>query len=279
MKLPASITRRFRRNPAPPRRAVQTTLKATAAARRGEGIDDYDSPEPTTSLSAAFIIVFLLHVVAVIGIYIFNHIKATRPVAPAATSQSTKSNPEATKQLVQKAVDPTDKPASGAQTNREAAQQKLLPSGVRVHRVQTGENLTKIATAYAVTVADLEVANKLPMNATIRVDQMLTIPANKNVMRQPSPPVPRVEPTTKTALQPIALKPAPTAKPAVPKPAATKPAPAKVEPKIYTVDKGDTVTYIAKRYKVTTEELMKFNGITQPTKLQPGRKLRIPVTN
>lgn len=264
MKLPASLTRRFRRKPAPPRRAVQTTLKVSAAAARRGDIDDFDASEPTTSLSTAFIIVFLLHVVAVIGIYIFNHIKAGRPATAAKVTAPAKPKPAAPKPA-------TTEVAKTAATT-EASVPKL-PSGARIHRVQSGENLTKIATTYAVTVADLEAANNLTPNATIKVDQLLNIPPVRNVVRQPAPVAPRTEPAPKPTLQPIALKAAP--KPATPKPVATK-STTRSEPKYYTVDKGDTITYIARRHKVTAEALIKLNGISDPKKLQPGRKLRIP---
>jgi N-acetylmuramoyl-L-alanine amidase len=270
MKLPAALTRRFRRKPAPPRRAVQTTLNATAAARRGD-LDDYDSPEPTTSLSAAFIIVFLLHVVAVVGIYIFNHIKSTRPVTPVkvtATAKTKTAPPKA-------AATETAKPAATAPT---AAPKQQLPSGPRIHRVQSNENLTRIATLYAVTLADLEAANDLNAKSVLQVDQVLNIPPVRNVVRQPAPALPKIEPAPKPTLQPIALKAATPTKPAPAKPATPKPV-AKTELKTYTVDKGDTVTYIAKRYGVSSEALIKLNGITQPTKLQAGRKLRIPAKN
>jgi LysM repeat protein len=266
MKLPAALTRRFRRQPAPPRRAVQTTLKATAAARRGE-LDDYDAPESTTSLSTAFIIVFLLHVVAVIGIYIFNHIKSTRPATPVKIAATAKAKPTAPKPVVTESAKVAP-----------AAPKQLLPSGARVHRVQSGENLTKIATTYAITVADLEEANNLAPNATIKIDQLLNIPAVRNVVRQPAPAAPKAEPPAKVTLQPIALKAATPTKPVPAKPATPKPV-AKTELKTYTVDKGDTVTYIARRYGVSSEALIKLNGITQPTKLQAGRKLRIPAKN
>jgi LysM repeat protein len=273
MKLPATLTRLVRRKPTPPRRAVQTTLKATAAARRGE-LDDYDAPESTTSLSTAFIIVFLLHVVAVIGIYIFNHIKSTRPPTTAAITASGKTKPAPPKTTATKPAE--TKPAPVAQTNHEAAAPKTLPSGARIHRVQSGENLTKIATLYAVTLADLEAANNLAPNATILIDQVLNIPATKHVVRQPAPPLPKPEQSSaKPVLQPIALKAATPSKPVTTKPATPKPA-AKAELKTYTVDKGDTVTYIAKRFGVSADALIKLNGITQPTKLQAGRKLRIP---
>ena len=41
-------------------------------------IDDYDAEEPQTKPSSAFIVVFLLHVVAISGIYLFNSIKSAR---------------------------------------------------------------------------------------------------------------------------------------------------------------------------------------------------------
>src|SRR5260221_6026479 len=52
-------------------------LQATARAAR-PAMDDYDEEEPTTNLSSAFVVVLVLHVVAVGGIYAFNSIKASR---------------------------------------------------------------------------------------------------------------------------------------------------------------------------------------------------------
>src|SRR5580658_6325207 len=52
-------------------------LQATARAAR-RPVDDYDDEEPTTKLSSAFVVVLILHVVAVGGIYAFNSIKASR---------------------------------------------------------------------------------------------------------------------------------------------------------------------------------------------------------
>src|SRR5579862_10008460 len=52
-------------------------LQATARAAR-PAMDDYDEEEPTTNLSSAFVVVLVLHVVAVGGIYAFNSIKQSR---------------------------------------------------------------------------------------------------------------------------------------------------------------------------------------------------------
>src|SRR6188508_1020488 len=52
-------------------------LQATARAAR-HTMEDYDAEEPTTKLSSAFVVVLILHLVAVGGIYAFNSIKASR---------------------------------------------------------------------------------------------------------------------------------------------------------------------------------------------------------
>ena len=47
---------------------------------------------------------------------------------------------------------------------------------------------------------------------------------------------------------------------------------------VHTVKAGDTVWEIAvKRYHVNPDDILKLNNISDPTKLQPGQKLRIPL--
>jgi FOG: LysM repeat len=52
-------------------------VRASARAMRG-GEEEYDEAEPNMKLSHAFIVVLILHVVAVGGIYAFNHIKVNK---------------------------------------------------------------------------------------------------------------------------------------------------------------------------------------------------------
>jgi LysM repeat protein len=52
-------------------------VRASARAMRG-GEDDYYEAEPNMKLSHAFMVVLILHVVAVGGIYAFNHIKVNK---------------------------------------------------------------------------------------------------------------------------------------------------------------------------------------------------------
>ncbi|MDR0553605.1 MAG: M23 family metallopeptidase [Treponema sp.] len=48
------------------------------------------------------------------------------------------------------------------------------------------------------------------------------------------------------------------------------------EDTIYTVRKGETVYSIARSYGITPDEILRQNGITDPTKLQAGQRIRIP---
>jgi len=48
------------------------------------------------------------------------------------------------------------------------------------------------------------------------------------------------------------------------------------EEKIHVVAKGETVFSISRLYKISQEELMKHNGISDPGKLREGQRLRIP---
>ena len=49
------------------------------------------------------------------------------------------------------------------------------------------------------------------------------------------------------------------------------------EDKVYTVQKGDTLYSIARTQGIKAEDLMKHNGIADPTRLQAGQRLKIPV--
>ena len=74
-------------------------LQASARAAR-RPMDDYDEDEePTTNLSSAFVVVLILHVVAVGGIYAFNSIKQSRkghePVAAQTEQAATASKADA----------------------------------------------------------------------------------------------------------------------------------------------------------------------------------------
>lgn len=192
--------------------------RAATAARRA----DADYAEPNMKLSSAFVVVLVLHVVAIGGIYAFSSIKAHQPADPVPVRPSGKSETEE-----------TDLKPSIASTGT-----------AKIHRVKSGDTLTRIAAANGVSMEDLEEANGLKNVGGLRVGQELKIP-----IRQAARPVPEPRQTA---------------------------APLKDSGENYTVVKGDNPVLIAKKLHVGYDDLLKLNKIDDPKKLQIGQKLRIP---
>jgi LysM repeat protein len=247
---------------------------ATRTARRP--MESYEEDEePTTKLSSAFIVVLILHVVAVGGIYAFNSIKASRKEREAVTAPAAKPTATAAAKVAQNGTAakpaappaattaPAAHPAAPASRVAEATPAPLplplAPAG-KTYTVKGGDNLTKIAFAYSTTPAEIMEANHLKNGALLRPGQTLVMPAAH---------------ATKTAARPSATAVAETHK----ADGSTKHAdvpPTSTTPGFYTVKKGDTPTSIAKNFGLTTEELLKANRITDAKTLQVGQTLKVP---
>jgi LysM repeat protein len=230
-------------------------LKATARTAR-PAIDDYDAEEPTTKLSSAFIVVLILHVVAVGGIYAFNSIKASRrgreePAKSVDAAASTVTKTASTEAPASAALAANATPARKVETTASAAIAANTKPAGRTYEVKAGDNLTKIAFAFNAPSADIMTANQLKEGALLRPGQVLTIPAAK------TPAKPVIE-TAKTT------------------PKVTDIPPTKTTPGLYTVKKGDTLTSIARSFGLTPAELTKVNKVIDPKKLQLGQVLKVP---
>lgn len=142
-----------------------------------------DCEEPRMRLSSAFIVVLLLHVVAVGGIYAFNSIKTRQGVfaghsAPAITPPQTAEDP-ATKTAVaptanalpnktaQKPVDPKQPSNAGKQIARDSGQ---------VYTVVKGDNPVAIAKRFGVSYDELLKLNKIDDPKKLQIGQKLHIP-------------------------------------------------------------------------------------------------------
>lgn len=231
-------------------------LQATARAAR-PSVDDYDDEEPTTKLSSAFIVVLILHVVAVGGIYAFNSIKASRRDREVMNKTTEAAAPAVVAPPAKTSTSPAAAPAALRRVETTAAPVPEIapakPQSGRRYEVKSGDNATKIAFAYNVSASDLLAANQLKEGAILKPGQVLVIPAAKAAAK-PVTETPKSETATKAMDIPAT----------------------KTTPGLYTVKKGDTFTSIARSLGHSVDDLTKVNKTVDPKKLQLGQVLKVP---
>jgi LysM repeat protein len=232
-----------------PRRQPPKRLQARVRATTAMAADEYEYEEPQTKLTSAFVVVLILHIVAVGGIYAFNEIKASRKTADIGrvepAKQAVATTPATTKEPV-RAVESTSAIAS---TVAPTSTGVVAPAVARprIYTVKSGDTLHGIAKAYGMNVSEIKAANNLTSDG-IRQGQTLTLASAKTT---------------------------PTVTPAVPVERVDAPETA-ASAKTYTVKSGDRLVFIAKRFSVSQEDLIALNKIKDPTKLQIGQTLKIP---
>ena len=260
-----------------PRRMVPRKTLYARAATSDEDFDDIDGEaEPSMKLSHAFIVVLLLHVLAVGGVFAFSSLRS-KQILPDRSAKAAKGKPS---QSATEAVEAPAKPA---------------PAEVPIvtYTVVSGDTLKRIAIKHKTSIEALEKANDITSTTTLHVGQALRLPPVKISSAQAKPAATAAKPaaTTKTQ-EPAASTKAPAAKDPVTskvqEPKAAKPAEAKAESqekaavasdkeeKTYVVAQGDNPYAIAKKLKVSYNDLLKTNKIDDPKKLQIGQKLIIP---
>jgi len=280
----------MRKRPAPgapvprarkPRQAPVRKVKLEASVARSTRTDDdefdeYEDEEPNMKFGQAFLIVLILHVVAVAGVLTFNSIKA-KQIAPSDVTAQEEVVAETTTKVEETAS--TDaaasQPKTAATTTTTAQTGKPAPTAAasdrKVYKVLPGDTLTHISEKHGVSIAALEEVNDISSYSTIRVGQELVIPGNEPVTpSRPSEKVAAAKPPSK-----------PAAEQASAPPVAKEESPASEVPPggVYVVEKGDNPYSIARRFGVSYDDLMKANSIDDPTKLQIGEELTIPTGN
>lgn len=133
---------------------------------------------------------------------------------------------------------------AGAST-ASSSEPKALP-GMTTYKVKSGDSLSVIAKRTGTTVAKLRAANNLK-NDRINVGQTLIIPEGSSSGTSSSGTSSAVRSTSSSA--PV------------------------VSGDVYVVKSGDTLGEIAKAHGTTSKNLMEWNGISDPTKLQIGQKI------
>jgi len=173
-----------------------------------------------------------------------------------------------------------------------------LNKGLERRVVKGGDNYTKLAKRYDVTVEELRRVNHntplsaglfvyLPSKKVLVEDQMKDLSQSRELVINEEPePVsdrPDLGLNDSVAIDDIPVKAIPVEEP-TPKAVLVKP---KLNPNLnvvktqgsrrtYTVKAGDSIWRIAHNHKVKQEELLKLNGISDPRKLRKGMTLKIP---
>ena len=131
-----------------------------------------------------------------------------------------------------------------------------IVEGVQRYTVRPGDSITRLAKNHGISVARLLSMNGLTSARWLYVDQVLLLPGAPAPAPapQPAPPVP--------ALQPV--------------PPATALQPGRNEAASHTVQAGETFENIAGQYGVSPPAIIRLNGLTNRSLLEPGQTLRIP---
>jgi LysM repeat protein len=219
-----------------PRRKLRT-----AAARKSARYDEeeYFVEEPNVKLSRAFVVVLLLHVVAVGGIFAFSTLKDRQSSTSTARNQTETANPSST---------PGTNPAPGHGHS---------PSQTLVYQVKAGDTLAGVAAQFGLTAHDLEVANNLAPGTIVAIGRELVVPEHTNVKGG-------------SELEKLLDGRQAGGKTTVTTGGGSE------NTKFYTIQRGDNPAIIAKKFKVTASELLRVNNIDDPRKLQVGQRILIP---
>jgi membrane-bound lytic murein transglycosylase D len=125
----------------------------------------------------------------------------------------------------------------------------------QTYTVRRGDNLAAIAKRFQMDIADLKRANGISNPNRIYPGQTLVLSQGigKPMGKVPSP---AGSATPKVVEAPGSLQ----------------------GSQVYTVRRGDNLTSIAKRFQMDIADLKRANGISDPNKIYPGMKLKIPAT-
>lgn len=125
------------------------------------------------------------------------------------------------------------------------------PATADTYVIQKGDSLSKIAARHGMSSRDLAAINKITDPNKIRVGQKLILPPGSGVMSTPAP------------------VPSASSAPRVSTPSGA----------VHVVQKGDSLSKIARQYGISAKDLAALNGISDPNRIRIGQKLNLPGAN
>jgi LysM repeat protein len=183
-------------------RIIRKPLKVTprkklrsAAQRAAKYAEEDSAEEPNVKLSRAFVVVLLLHIVAVGGIFAFSALKdhqtsnaAAKPetsnqkgtVAQGNAARGSGTADKASGKTVPADVQKLVEAAHGSGSGGAKSQSSLAPEGsgdtVKTYVVQKGDSPAGIAKKFKVSYADLLRTNNIEDPKKLQIGQKLLIP-------------------------------------------------------------------------------------------------------
>jgi LysM repeat protein len=176
-----------------PRKRLRAGARRSAPKYADE---DYSAEEPNVKLSRAFVVVLLLHVVAVGGIFAFSALKDRQSGSGAARREPATQKPGISQASgardsgapdkgsgrmvppdVQKLVDSSHTPGvESTKTQNAGSTQENAGQSTKVYVVQRGDSPAGIAKKFKVSYADLLRANNIEDPKRLQIGQKLVIP-------------------------------------------------------------------------------------------------------
>lgn len=185
-----------------------------------------------------------------------------QPTAPVAVKPAVQANhiTQAASEAVEEevAVDPEEEPVIITPPSAPAAASEPMR-----HLVEYGDSWLRIAAQYGTTEAALKAANPQAARAVLRAGAVLVIPQPGQTIT-PAPEQATAAPTAQMAPAPVSAH----------QQAAAQPAPVAAG-KVYTVQRGESLSVIARKTKVSVKTLMEINGIKNANRIYPGMQLRL----
>jgi membrane-bound lytic murein transglycosylase D len=145
------------------------------------------------------------------------------------------------------------------------------------HRVEVGDNLTRIARRYGTTIETLRTLNGLTTDV-VRLGQTLRVPAQTPSAIAAAAATAPASVVTQPVVAPPVVTPPVVPTPEAPRPSVVSARDARIvtESITHAVAPGESLYTIAARYGVGAQTIRRANGLTQ-TVVHPGQSLRIPV--
>jgi LysM repeat protein len=207
------------------------------------------------NISRALTIIFAIHIVAIGMIFIHKQYLSGRTVAPEST----------------------------APAERRNDQLPVLSGNDKPYMVRKGDNYAIIAAKHNVEESTLREINR---GADIRAGAILRIPQGNRIVAEVPPEVAAIRDQPRIAdsdlglveiLPPADAGAAQLVRPAISRSGDAIPRATPVASgRTHTVKAGENIWRISNQYKISQQELMGINNITDPTKLKIGQMLKLP---